>query len=193
MIKKSTYKSEIPLTEEENSILEEYDFDKNVIAQIKDEIKSNFVKNTETSDKIITFEIDEIDVYSLSMMQRKYKQYDYFVFRSEQDKLSVIKTNSKFDILRVMNTDGINYDITNEDVINKLQEWNKKYPFAILGATSESVEINFYDYIYETGDSGEFAQELYKFCPDIVEQGVESVENLEEMLDETTYCFLWWD
>ncbi|MGQ0423169.1 DUF4253 domain-containing protein, partial [Bacillus sp. HC-Mk] len=38
-----------------------------------------------------------------------------------------------------------------------------------------------------------FAQEMYEFCPDIVEQGTESIEELVEEIKKTKKLFLWWD
>ncbi|MDQ0230125.1 hypothetical protein J2S19_001377 [Metabacillus malikii] len=37
------------------------------------------------------------------------------------------------------------------------------------------------------------AHEMYDFCPDIVDQGTGSIENLIEELIETENLFLWWD
>jgi hypothetical protein len=38
-----------------------------------------------------------------------------------------------------------------------------------------------------------FAQEMYDFCPDIVEQGSGSIEELIEEIKETKKLALWWD
>ena len=40
---------------------------------------------------------------------------------------------------------------------------------------------------------GAFAQEVYEFCPDIVDQGVGDVGALAEILDDTRRVYLWWD
>ena len=42
-------------------------------------------------------------------------------------------------------------------------------------------------------DLAAFADEVYDFCPDIVEQGCDSVEALAEAIAETSTVFLWWD
>lgn len=34
---------------------------------------------------------------------------------------------------------------------------------------------------------------MYEFCPDIVEQGTESIEELVEEIKKTKKLFLWWD
>ena len=38
-----------------------------------------------------------------------------------------------------------------------------------------------------------FCADLYEFCPDIVEQGCESVAALEEEIAAAGRVFLWWD
>lgn len=38
-----------------------------------------------------------------------------------------------------------------------------------------------------------FAQEVYRFCPDIVDQGTGSVSGLEDEVGKTQTLFLWWD
>jgi len=37
------------------------------------------------------------------------------------------------------------------------------------------------------------ASEVYAFCPDIVEQGTKTVEQLEKEIKDTGRIFLWWD
>jgi hypothetical protein len=38
-----------------------------------------------------------------------------------------------------------------------------------------------------------FCKDLYKFCPDIVDQGVGSVAALEIVIEIAQEVFLWWD
>ena len=38
-----------------------------------------------------------------------------------------------------------------------------------------------------------FAKEVYTFCPDVVDQGVGSIEALEEAIKEMHGVWLWWD
>jgi hypothetical protein len=42
-------------------------------------------------------------------------------------------------------------------------------------------------------DYNNLAAEIYQFCPDVVDQGTETVEALEEELKKTGSIFLWWD
>lgn len=132
-------------------------------------------------------------VYSL---KDKLRKHGYFIFVCENnfgdrpDKIGVIKSDDQFDILRFMATNGCNYDIETVDVIAKLQEWHNKYPLEIVGAALDWVEARF---IGATPDYNTFAQEVYEFCTDIVDQGTETVEALAEEMESSSTLYLWWD
>jgi len=38
-----------------------------------------------------------------------------------------------------------------------------------------------------------FAEEVYQFCPDVVDQGAGSIDALAEEMKRTNALFLWWD
>ena len=38
-----------------------------------------------------------------------------------------------------------------------------------------------------------FTQDIYKLCPNIVNQGCGSISNLIEIIDVTGQILLWWD
>jgi hypothetical protein len=42
-------------------------------------------------------------------------------------------------------------------------------------------------------DLDAFSKEVYKFCPDSVDQGVGTVENLKPAIKEMNGLWLWWD
>jgi hypothetical protein len=125
---------------------------------------------------------------------------EFLVYICDQDmgvrksswKIAVIKGKDQFDILKVQQTNGINYDIENEDVISTLREWARRYPFTIIGAGFDWCELSFTSLpIGEEMES--FAEEIYEFSPDIVDQGAGSVEALIEEINETKKLHLWWD
>jgi hypothetical protein len=127
-------------------------------------------------------------------LREELKSIDYLVFicDSEREKISIIPGTDKFDILRIQQTNGNNYDISNERVISKLKEWYRRYPFIIIGADYDWVEANFE--VFPEGKALKaFAKEIYKFCPDLVEQGSGSINGLIEEMKETRKLYLWWD
>ncbi len=104
--------------------------------------------------------------------------------------MTVIKSLNDFDIIKLMQTDGINYDIDNKTLMEKLIGWNSKYPFYIVGAGLDWMDARFYKTPKITED---FANELYDFCPDIVDQGTFSVEELIKEMERLNTLYLWWD
>jgi hypothetical protein len=106
------------------------------------------------------------------------------------DKIGILKGNDQYDVLRIMQTNGDDYDISNEDIIERLQEWEKRYPFAIIGAENDWVEIEFRAV---PDDIRSFAQEVYDFCPDPVDQDAGSIEDLIKEIKATKRLLLWWD
>ncbi len=117
----------------------------------------------------------------------------YLVFAAdnyEARTVGVLKGTDQFEILKVMNTDGINYGHDNKDVIVKLQQWMGKYPFYIIGAGGDWVEIEFREVPNELSN---FSKEVYDFCPDSADQGAESIGALEQGIKASKRLLLWWD
>ena len=102
----------------------------------------------------------------------------------------IIKSKDKLDILRTSKSDGINYDITNELVVSKIREWDKLYGVDIWQAESDTIQMKF-----ETlpKDLNAFSKEVYKFCPDIVDQGSGDINHISQYLKDTKQVYLWWD
>jgi hypothetical protein len=111
-------------------------------------------------------------------------------FGYEPDRLAVIKSTDQFDILRIKATNGINYDIENDEVIARLKRWNASYPFDIIAADFDFVEAVF---LKPPVNMDTFAREVYKFCPDVVDQGVGTVQALAAEMRKTGTLYLWWD
>jgi hypothetical protein len=132
----------------------------------------------------------------LALLRRKLQPHHYMAFMAEMnagiktEKIGVLKGTDQYDILRIMHTNGNEYDISNQDVIDWLKEWEKRAPFDIVGADSDWVEIEF---IALPADLKAFAQEVYDICPDAVDQGPGSVDGLVKEIRKTKHLFLWWD
>lgn len=132
----------------------------------------------------------------LGVLRRKLLPRKYLPFLIEvnegikTDRIGVLRGTDQYEILRVMQTNGDDYDIMNEDVIERLKEWEKLYPFEIVGAENNWVEIEFKA---APADLPSFAREVYDFCPDVVDQDLGSVEELIKDIKATKRLLLWWD
>jgi hypothetical protein len=119
-----------------------------------------------------------------------------FVFAAESDgdrtdRIGVIPTDDKYDALAAIGTNGANLNLQTTDVIRWLMELEQEQPFLITGVEFDAVEGVFTAPIT---DPDRLARRMYKFCPDIVEQGVGDVSALAESLrDQRPRLYFWWD
>jgi len=91
--------------------------------------------------------------------------------------LAAAPGRDQFDILRAAATDGTNYDLQTADIVKELQAWDREFGIDIQRAETDTVQLRLKKL---PKNVKAFAQRVYKFCPDIVEQGVGSVEELEK-------------
>lgn len=104
--------------------------------------------------------------------------------------LVALISDDKFDILRASKSDGINYDITNEKVIEKLQSWDNKYNIDIWQAETDTIQLTVGKL---PKDLKSFSKEIYEFCPDIVDQSSGNVTDISDYLKSEKAIYLWWD
>jgi hypothetical protein len=98
--------------------------------------------------------------------------------------------DSQFDILRLARSDAANYEMDTEDLVEKLRGYDEDFGIDIRLANTDTIV---FDLIGSPADTSAFAQDIYEFCPDVVDQGVGSVEALREAIEVTGQVYLWWD
>jgi hypothetical protein len=111
-------------------------------------------------------------------------------FENSYQDIAIIKCKDQFELVKFAQTSGPNYDITNEDVIAKLRQWHAVSPFVIVAADEAGIEA---DFVELPKDLASFAKDMYAFCPDVVEQGAGSEENLIKYFRTQKSFWLWWD
>lgn len=111
-------------------------------------------------------------------------------YSHEMSQVTILKTDDQFDQLRFEGTNGINYDLGVEDVIEKLLDWHQKYGLEIIESGFNYVAAFYLEF---PKDITSHCKALYKFCPDIVDQGTETVEALVEEMIDFKRLYLWWD
>ncbi len=132
----------------------------------------------------------------LGSLRKKLQHRGYLTFvverksSSQSDRIGIIRSTDQFDILRIMQTDGEDSDVINQDVIDRLHAWEQKAPFDILGAGEDWVELSFRRL---PDDVRGFAGEVYNFCPDAVTEGPGGIEGLAQQLRKTKRLLLRWD
>jgi len=105
------------------------------------------------------------------------------------DKIAIVRADD-LGYLAIVHTDGVNRDVTHAQVIERYKAWNAKYGLVLVGAGPDWLEARFRS---PPTDWKAFAEEVAKFCPDVVEQGTGSVEGLAKEMAESNSVYLWWD
>lgn len=179
-------------------------FDDDVISVIQGvyDGKLEYLKSTDMVDidfdkyKILQMEVSkEKKPNILKSLKEKLKNqcyvfYSRISYYATPEIICFLRSNDKFDILRALGTNGINYDIDTAQLVKRLTSWDNDYGIEIEGADSDWVDIKFSKL---PTDLKKLAEEIYEFCPDSVEQSVGSIEDLEIYIKENNGVFLWWD
>lgn len=134
----------------------------------------------------------------ISDLSSEFQKHGHTMYLCEQnnglgnmkDKVAIVPTADKYTILKETGTDGINYDIDNDSLLKIIHQFDTKYGLTLVGCNLTWCEFTFER---EPTDWMEMAKECYAVCPDIVEQGTETVEGLAEELRRTKTIYFWWD
>jgi hypothetical protein len=179
-------------------------FDRQVLIMMKEESGGNIHRLVGYDENDFQIIVDGLSVpvpedrteHVLYALRKKLAPLKYMAFVVEMnesinaDTIGVLKGTDQYQILRIMHTDGDQYDISNEDVIERLKDWGKSAPLDIIGAGNDWVEIEFRTL---PKDLKAFSEEVYDFCPDAVDQGPGTTAELARDIQLTKKLFLWWD
>jgi len=130
--------------------------------------------------------------------QPRFLEQGFYLFRAEQhfgiagqsDRVALFPRSDRYEILRVMGTNGWNYNIGPDSVTAWLRALERDHPFVLTGMGFDWVEGRFRSAV---GDADALARRFYAFCPDIVDQGTETVDALARELAESQRLYCWWD
>jgi hypothetical protein len=192
------------LQSEEATLVRELGFDESVALQFRLSGSGPLARLTGTNEEFQTYEAGGLTVpigekkalKTLFRLRETMGSAGYMIFIVERnfgyvpDRLALIKGSDQFEILRIQGTNGINYDIGNDEVITRLKEWNAIYPLDIIGAGLDFVEAAF---VKAPEDMEAFAGKVYEFCPDVVDQGTGTVKALAAQMRRSGALYLWWD
>ncbi|MBZ4189615.1 DUF4253 domain-containing protein [Niabella beijingensis] len=104
--------------------------------------------------------------------------------------MGIVKGTDQYQLLKQMQTDGINYDITNDSLLAIIKGLDKKYQLELIGASGDYCEFIIHR---PPVDWNQLAKEVYRVCPDVVDQGEGSVEALAKQLKQHRRLEFWWD
>mgnify|MGYP000058812300 CR=1 FL=1 len=104
--------------------------------------------------------------------------------------IAIVRAENQFEVLKRVETQAPNYDISNQKIIDKLKEWDKEVNFKMVVADEDRFEALM---LNKPKDLKKFAQEVYEFCPDVIDQGYGSMKDMLKDYKENNYFWLWWD
>ena len=192
------------LTPHEEQIGSQIGFEKEILRIIKDEVNSPLHQlsgydedgyQVKVNGIVISSPQSKVEQVRVSL-RNKLLPWKYMVFLVEVNegtriaRIGIIKGTDQFEILNIMQTNGEPDDITHDDVIEKLREWDKLYPFEIIGAENEWVELEFKKL---PRDVKAFAEDVYGFSPDTIDNGAGTINDLIAELKQTRRVTLWWE
>ena len=130
--------------------------------------------------------------------QPRFLEKGFYLFRSEQhfgiggrgDRVALFPRSDRYEILRLMGTNGWNYGIGPDSIIAWLTALERDHSFVLTGMGFDWVEGRFRSAI---DDADALARRFYAFCPDVVNQGTETVDALARELRESKQLYCWWD
>lgn len=73
----------------------------------------------------------------------------------------------KYQQIREVGTNGDNYDLSTEDLIEQFQYWDAQYGLELSDIEFDAVTVTFNDL---PEDLTELAIKIYEFCPDVIDQ-----------------------
>ena len=73
-----------------------------------------------------------------------------------------------------------------------LARWHERWGVEVVGVSQDSIELRIPTPLSSLDDARAVAEELAIYCPDIIEQGYETVELLAQSLIGSTVWPLWW-
>ncbi|WP_458576359.1 DUF4253 domain-containing protein [Aliamphritea spongicola] len=119
-----------------------------------------------------------------------YRNHTNSTGRTREAELVVFASDNQLDILKVAQTDGINHDLTNDLIVSRLESWDKAYGIDIWQAESDTIQLTFKTL---PDDIAAFQEEIYAFCPDIIDQGSGDINDIGNYLRQANSVYLWWD
>ncbi len=102
----------------------------------------------------------------------------------------MIVSTDQFDALRAVATDGINVGIQAEGIIEKPKDGDGRFGIDIAQASTDTITFR---WMRRPNDGPALTEEIEALCPDIIWQGVGSVEAKAQIVTAVSTVQLWLD
>lgn len=171
----------MPLNDADRELAATAGIDEAVVALVRDQTESEFaliesapgamvgfsvaVKNGSEAETLMDAVVPGLATLGFLAFWSERREPDGM---KDTDEVLILKTDDPYAAIRLRGTDGANYDVSTEDIIERLQGWRQLCEFRVVGAARDWVALQF-----ETLPEKicAFAEDVYLFCPDTVDQG----------------------
>jgi hypothetical protein len=107
--------------------------------------------------------------------------------------LATIPVANSWEIPAYLKFGGWNDCPAAEEHVAIMKYWHEKYGATIVALTGDVIECTVERPPQTREEALALAKEMYVYCYDIVDQGVETIENLAASLLKSKLWFFWWD
>ena len=152
---------------------------------------------TPTFGVAISMRNDSADAF-VDAVQDAFLAKGFYLFRTgeratsglETDALALYPAPDPYEIMRAMETNAWNYDISTEGVIEWFRQEEARYPirFTVIGFDYAGGTL-----LSDVPDETEFAARFIRFCPETQSEGPVSARQLGRDLKRSREVFCWWD
>jgi hypothetical protein len=154
-------------------------------------------KNVRTTGVVVPAEAKRAEALVVAAQDRFLAQ-GFYLFRVAQhfginghpDSLALYPTRDRYAILRLVGTNGTNYDIGPDSIVAWLTALEREQAFVLTGIGFDWISGRF---TTPLADPDALAQRFNAFCPDIVTQGTGTVAALARELKRSRELYCWWD
>ncbi|MFT4602058.1 MAG: hypothetical protein ACI857_002244 [Arenicella sp.] len=103
--------------------------------------------------------------------------------------VAILPCDNQFDLIKLLNTEGIDQDISNDEILEQMRTWDKEIGFNLVYCDNTGIDAYMENM---PTDLNKFAKEVDSFCPYIIAEDAGTVEAYIEELKEDKYFYLWW-
>ena len=154
-------------------------------------------KNVRTTGMVVPAAAKRAEALVVAAQDRFLAQ-GFYLFRVAQhfginghpDTLALYPSRDRYAILRLVGTNGANYDVGPDSIVAWLTALEREQPFVLTGIGFDWVAGKF---TTPLADPDGLAQRFNAFCPDIVTQGTGTVAALARELKRSGELYCWWD
>jgi ankyrin repeat protein len=111
-------------------------------------------------------------------------------FSPSRDFLALFPTTNPFALIAAMGVFGNDAGISCPELVERFRQLHQQEPFDIRNLKNDTVDIDFRAPVH---DPRKIAHMLYRMCPDIIDQGFDTMKRLVEHLQSSREVHFWWD